>query len=169
MIKDYQTKILFVLLIFIWLSFFVNGAFNNSKEIFLKFEDSNGIIQSLKLVFLLLCTWTWSNLLILSCLASLMGEFGRIAMTNSRKYNLIAALIRGFFIYLFIVAGQLIVAGNIQLPQDYNPTGDEIMQAYVRLAMVCSLFGFAVGFKPTFFEGFLDKFIGRSTDKNPIT
>ena len=115
--------------------------------------------------FLCLTTsWTWSNVLALCCLSALVGEYGRDAMaTRKSTPNPQAAIVRGFFIFLAMAAGQLVIAGNISLPQEVvqNPGSarDPLVTSpgqYFRLASFCSLLAFLVGFTPRIFHAFLN-------------
>lgn len=128
----------FFFLIFFWIIIFLLGAMVNSGQIVEMLERSStqanlgSLINEVNVenlsitqkVFIeaiaVSLTWTWTNLLILCCLSSLIGEYGRISMGRAKKYNLISAVIRGFFIYFFIVVGQILFAGKVVVPQKYS-------------------------------------------------
>ena len=71
--------------------------------------------------------------------------------------KIMAALVRGFFIFLFFIAGQLIITGAISTPGGAQSTSPD---DYTRLAGICSLLAFSVGFKPQIFHDFLIKVTG---------
>ena len=176
----------FILLLAVWLTLFVRAGLINSYPYYVdlvqgnqdqvKYLDhklftelaslSNGLFVSKCLnALLFVITWTWTNLLLMSCVASLIGEFGRIHITDEKnagcKINIIGALIRGFFIYFFILAGQLVLEGQLPLPSSGLEAKDTtlLQMTYFRLAFVSTLFGFVVGYRPSFFNDMLNKFL----------
>lgn len=110
-------------------------------------------------------TWTWSNILWLCCLASLVGEYGRGTMAPvSAPPHPTAALVRGFFIFLAMATGQLVIVGTISLPPSLienaglAPDPSVVSPGqYFRIATFCSFLSFFVGFKPSVFTSFLSR------------
>ena len=161
----------FLIFLFTWISILLIGAFFSSGSFFKKVNSAEfNFLQQTGFFFCLMGTWTWSNILLLCCLASLLGEYGRYSMTSSvRKVNNMAALVRGFFIYLFLTAGQLLINGSLSMPVEALPADQaEFLrtspEAYIRLSGVSSLMGFAVGFKPELFHEFLIKVTGTKNE-----
>jgi hypothetical protein len=117
-------------------------------------------------------TFTPPNLAILSSLAAVVGAAGRW-MTDGEYVEtgrpaeeknagsgglrtwasgvLVGALMRGFFVYLAILSGLLVL---ISEPFE-NPSPGQ----YVRLAGTCSLFCFIVGWQPGILAGLINRFM----------
>jgi hypothetical protein len=136
-------------------------------------------------LFFVLLTFTPPNLAILSALAAVAGAAGRWMTdgtsldgpaNNGKGYSnnstmpfsrwvsgvLLSALARGFFVYLALLSGLLVLTGD---PFD-NPTPGQ----YVRLAGTCSLFCFIVGWQPGVLSGMINRFITVSQlEKNPAS
>jgi hypothetical protein len=97
-------------------------------------------------------SYTVSNLLVLCVLASLLGALGRqvqlgpsdddVPLDVSSPY--ISAVIRGFFLYLAVVSGVIVMSDNALV----NPTQD----IYLRTAGFLSLFAFASSYNPSIFR-----------------
>src|SRR5262249_12835534 len=109
-------------------------------------------------VFAMLTCWTWTNLLILCCLASVIGELGRRVLLGSRHERKVrAAIVRGFFILLAIMAGQLVVLGTpgaSAVPEwAVRQEGSGLyanirLERFFRLAAFASLASLLVSLKP---------------------
>ena len=151
--------------LFLWISFFVAGSTVPSDEL-MKLVTGSGIPLGQRVLSLIgfVFTWTWSNIFWLCCFASLIGEYGREAMRPKGAVNAQAALIRGFFIFLAIATGQLVIVGTISLPpsllegatvQD-DPSVVSPGQ-YFRIATFCSFLSFFVGFSPKIFTALLSR------------
>jgi hypothetical protein len=120
--------------------------------------------------------WTWVNLLILCCLASSIGEFGRCALPGSaaqpREHaNVGGAFVRGFFVFLLLLTGQFIILGTpaasiidqklmdsianskaefkLLVPEMYAQIR---LRHFFRVAGAASLLCFIVGMDPRFFQ-----------------
>lgn len=103
-------------------------------------------------------TYTLTNVGVLCLLASVLGSIGARAGLGSdvdvqaeldSTAPRISALLRGFLVYLTLIAGMLVLADSPAAPTQ---------EQYVRLAGVMSLVGFAVNYKPTLFGGLLARF-----------
>ena len=145
-------RILLGFAIVIWLGVFLLGTLVNSapyRDRFAGFSgDFLGIVGDGVIIGL---TYTLTNVGILCLLASLMGSIGASANlgvdadaaaeqdTSSPRTS---AILRGFLIYLALLAGVLMFAET--------PAGPSQTQ-YVRLAGVTSLLGFAVNYRPALF------------------
>jgi hypothetical protein len=69
-----------------------------------------------------------------------------------------SAFIRGFFIFLLLIAGQLVIAGTIDLD---NPSEVGIPQ-YFRLFATASLLSFVIGYRPDTVLNFIEKLSNRT-------
>lgn len=128
-------------------------------------------------VFLVVVTFTPPNLALLGALAAVAGAAGRWMMDGVSKAEeaargeqtgpsasvatlrawastmMLSALSRGFFVYLAMLSGLLVLTGD---PFDKPSPGQ-----YVRLAGTCSLFCFIVGWQPELLKTIIAKFITR--------
>ena len=149
-----------------WITLFVAGSAVPSDNLLRRAIDTELALR-IRLLNMLgfVVTWTWSNILGLCCFASLVGEYGREAMSK-RVFtpNPQAALVRGFFIFLAMAAGQLVIVGTISLPPTLTQDGvsadaPHIVSAaqYFRIATFCSFLGFFVGFSPRVYTSLLNK------------
>jgi hypothetical protein len=140
-----------LLLVFLFVTLFVLGSFVDSSSYSLKTINRAGDQPSILIAFfMIVLTWTWSNIALLACLSALIGELGRVALANSRlPLNPKGAFTRGFFIFLAVLGGQLILVGKIstEATQDFHIRQDY----YIRVAGFVSLLGFLVGYRPQFF------------------
>ena len=93
------------------------------------------------------------NLVWLCAAASALGAFGnRANLTNDRagwklrdnNSPYVAAVIRGFFAYLFLISGLLLL--------DDQPFTNPAAAQYVRLAGFLSLVSFVISYQPRFFN-----------------
>ncbi len=157
-----ETSFLIVLALF-WIGTMVLGVALDSGVYFQKLANENlAFIERVSALITIIFTYTWSNIFLLCCLAALIGEIGRVAnLGENPKIKL--AIIRGFFIFLLVTGGQLIIAGNISLPANVAPEGGAVgpmvtsVGQYFRLASFCSLMAFLVGFTPSWFDALLDR------------
>ncbi len=117
------------------------------------------VLQKLKYWFVVLTTFTLTNVAILCCLASLLGAVGRrLRLGFSRQESdarddaanpYTAAVVAGFFVYLVAISGILVL-----VEQPFSALSPE---RYVRLAGLISLLSFLVGYSPRM----LSQFLGR--------
>src|SRR5258708_3635200 len=93
------------------------------------------------------------NLVWLCAVSSALGAFGnRANLTNDRAGQklrdnnnpYVAAVIRGFFAYLFLISGLLLL--------DDQPFTNPAAAQYVRLAGFLSLLSFVISYQPRFFN-----------------
>jgi hypothetical protein len=142
--------------------FLILGTFAHTARLDRHLQD---LQFSLKDIFLMVICWTWTNLLILCCLSSAIGEFGRRVLLGAQEPGTVrGAMARGFFIFLVIMAGQLIVLGtpeatavspNVFKEMRSNPDlqADHThicLQHFFRMAGVASLLSFVSGIDPRF-------------------
>ena len=169
--KNLTNVVVFFILLLLWVSLFSIGSIVDAGKYVPLINDSEASISTKILSFFgFLTTWTWSNILGLCCVASMLGEYGRISMNKRLKINLMAALVRGFFIFLFLTAGQLLITGTLPLPKEvFDAAASELQTtnrgSYRRIGGICSLFGFIVGYHPDFFKSMLDKLL-KTEDQN---
>lgn len=97
------------------------------------------------------------NLALLCATAGVLGTFGNIAnlyhdrgktysQDNTNPY--ISGLLRGFFVYLFVISGLLVL--------DDAPFSNSSPGQYIRLAGFLSLFSFIVNYQPHIFSMLVD-------------
>lgn len=135
-------------------------------------------------VFMVVVTFTPPNLALLGALAAVAGAAGRWMMDGVSKAEeaargestgpaasvstlrawastmMLSALSRGFFVYLAMLSGLLVLTGD---PFDKPSPGQ-----YVRLAGTCSLFCFIVGWQPELLKTIIAKFITRVAPEQQV-
>ena len=105
--------------------FLIFGTFVHTQRLDKLFAD--GTFRSRDVVTMVIC-WTWTNLLILCCLSAAIGEVGRVALLDSQELpNIKSAIVRGFFILLLTMTGQLVVLGT--------PAATELTPEIIRKGM----------------------------------
>ena len=153
--KQGRISIFLGLTIAIWTFTFVFGVTQNSEIFVKKLYDS--IFQWA--LFAYIFSWTWTNVMVLACTASIIGELGK-ALMKGENARIDSAIIRGFFIYLMLVGGQLILAGTLSrsIYDSNNETIIIITQGqYFRVSTFISLLAFLVGYNPDFFSFLIKK------------
>jgi|SRR6185295_461908 len=149
--RHFSDTLPLLLLVFLFGILIVLGSFIDSNSYSLNTSIRPSSQPSLLVAFVMkVLTWTWSNIALLACLAALIGEFGRVALTKATiALNPRAALIRGFFVFLVVLGGQLVLVGKISTG---SVGADNIRQEYyLRVAGFVSLLGFLVGYRPRLF------------------
>lgn len=135
-------------------------------------------------MFIVVVTFTPPNLALLGALAAVAGAAGRWMMDGVSKAEeaalgepqghsastatlrkwastmMLSALSRGFFVYLAMLSGLLVLTGD---PFDKPSAGQ-----YVRLAGTCSLFCFIVGWQPELLKSIIAKFITRVVPEQTV-
>ena len=171
-----QSTLVLVFGLFLWISFFVAGSAVPSDEL-MQVIQSEGVPWHHRVASLLgfVFTWTWSNIFWLCCLSSVLGEYGREAMGPKRGVNPQAALIRGFFIFLALATGQLVIVGTISLPPSLlegasAPDDPSVVSPgqYFRIATFCSFLSFFVGFSPKVFTSLLKRVENMAGTENTV-
>ena len=162
--------------LFLWITLFVAGSAVPSDELMklIRTEDISLLQRAGGLVGFVF-TWTWSNIFWLCCTSSVLGEYGRDAMSPGRAVNPQAALIRGFFIFLALATGQLVIVGTISLPPSLlegavTPEDPSVVSPgqYFRIATFCSFLSFFVGFSPKIFTSFLKRVENMASNENKM-
>jgi hypothetical protein len=151
--------------------FLILGTFVHTTQLGGDFEK--GIFRPRE-VFVMLTCWTWTNLLILCCLASVIGELGRRMLLGARQAPQVrAALVRGFFILLAIMAGQLMLLGTpaataippgtVQPPELY---ADIWLARFIRLAAWASLISLLASLRPSLIRVLIEHFLSGLRDEH---
>jgi hypothetical protein len=145
-------RLVLALAVLAWMTVFLLGTLVNSAPYRDRFAGFTG--EPLSVVgdgVIVGLTYTLSNVGFLCLLASLLGSFGATAnlgvdcegeIEEDRSAPRISALLRGFLVYLALLAGVLVFAETPAAPTQTQ---------YVRLAGVTSLVAFAVNYKPALF------------------
>ncbi len=164
------------LCLLLWVGFFVVGSAVPSDNLLRHvLNELNSPLNRAGNLLGFVFTWTWSNILWLCCFASLVGEYGRGSMSGTAALpSAPAAIVRGFFIFLAMATGQLVIVGTISLPpsliENAGITGDPSIVSpgqYFRIATFCSFLSFFVGFKPSVFTSFLSR-VERFASEEPV-
>ena len=162
--------------LFLWISLFVAGSAVPSDEL-MKLIRADNVTPPTRIGGLVgfVFTWTWSNIFWLCCISSVLGEYGREAMSPRGKTNPQAALIRGFFIFLALATGQLVIVGTISLPPSLlegavTPEDPSVVSPgqYFRIATFCSFLSFFVGFSPKIFTSLLKRVENMASSENQV-
>jgi hypothetical protein len=104
--------------------------------------------------------YTFTNIAILTVLASLLGAGGRrfeslvLHKTDARegpRHPYASAILRGFFVYLLALSGLMFFVENV------FKTIAVSADSYIRLAGVVSLLSFLIGFSPEMFARLLNR------------
>lgn len=98
-------------------------------------------------------TWTWTNSLLLCIVASLIGEVARGDSLTRDDPLVRSAMARAFFVYLFVLAGQMVIGGGTPQAMDDSLTSGR----YLRIAAFTSLLGFFIGYQREAFAKLLHK------------
>jgi hypothetical protein len=156
-------EMLFGILMFVfWTGFFSLGAFVPTKEARQALIGSGppSLASWLENGAVAICCYTLTNILFLSCFASMLGcmmcrwrvrneavpkqvqalDLMPRAYSPERLY--LSAFLRGFFLYLLVVSGLLVVSNE-------GAVQDTTFSQYIRLAGFISAFSFAAGYDPS--------------------
>lgn len=137
-----------------------NPEFPNAAELVAQGGEAGAPSPAMDMLVLLLC-YTPTNAAILCILAGLLGVFGaqvRLGADDGEQFvrdsthPFISGLLRGFFVYLVLLSGMLIVSGD--------PFGDLNPSGYVRLAGLVSAISFALNYSPAAFSELLGRVLG---------
>jgi hypothetical protein len=123
-------------------------------------------------VFVMLTCWTWTNLLILCCLASVIGELGRRVLLGARQAPQVqAALVRGFFILLAVMAGQLMILGTpaataipAEAVHNQELYAGVWLARFIRLAAFASLISLLASLRPRLIRVLMEHLLERLGD-----
>jgi len=138
-----------------WLVLFLTGLTIESAPYRLCIEQGQITISNMTAVFF---TYTITNTALLCCLAGEIGAVVRFFQHSQRStdleldttaikrepYHLITGLLRGFLVYLLLLAGVYAATSN----PFHLPTPEQ----YARMAGTVSLLSFLVSYEPQFFQ-----------------
>lgn len=142
----------------LWLAIFLIGTLVSSapyRSRFAAFEG--GVVEVIKNGLLVVLAYTLTNVAFLCILSGLLGTLGVKAIlgtkaqkdsekdTTSPKNS---AVLRGFLVYLTLIAGVLIFGENPAEPTQIQ---------YVKLAGLMSLAGFVMNYKPMIFGRLMER------------
>lgn len=145
-----------IISMFVWIILFILGISINSS-FYIDSISSSELFGIIKNIAVILISWTWSNVLILSCLSSSIGELGRQIGDKEDDFNLRTSITRGFFVFLGVAMGQLVIAGG------YNPSNESQLYynisqgAYFRIACFISLISLLFGYNPRLFFSWIHR------------
>ena len=146
-----------ILLISLWLFLFGGGIFvptGDFRKLLLGSSGDLNLVQRLQYGAVVICFYTVTNIFFLSLLSSCIGCMtcrwrvtGQLEGLMSfyaglhAKRIYLAALLRGFFLYLMVISGFLVLSTEEAIVQ----TG---FAQYIRVAGLTSILGFMVGYDP---------------------
>ncbi len=109
---------------------------------------------SLRNLLVVAMCWTWTNLIILCCICAVVGDIGRSLLPGAGEAPSYASgVIRGFFVYLLGLTGQLVLTGTGNGSQDLVI----LAGSYFRIAGFLSLLSFLVGYNPRLFSRLVER------------
>lgn len=141
----------------LWIGIFLAGTLVNSQPYRQEFTKLEGLVRTIVLGTKVAATYTLTNVCILCLLASLLGMVAAKARLGTdaerpadtdRTAPGISALLRGFFVYLALIAGVMVLSETPTEPSQNQ---------YVKLAGLMSLTGFVVNYHPALFGRLLAK------------
>lgn len=145
-----------VLLFAAWLGLFILGSTVGAGGPYVALQNVPGdrifTLHTASLLASVALTWTWSNCLLLCLFAALLG--GAARADASARLNSVQALHSaggGFFVYLCLLAGQLVSVGELLPPERLSGP------FFVRIAVLGSGAAFIVGYRPKALAGLLKK------------
>lgn len=155
--QSYEVVILWFAL-FAWLAVFVGGTLIDSSPYRARFAGLNGgFFGILGDGFIVVTTYTLTNVGLLCLLASTLGALGArtglgadgdTPRDQDSSAPASSAVLRGFFVFTAVLAGVIVFADH---PVDPTQT------QYVRLAGLTSLLAFTINYHPAYFANLLMK------------
>jgi len=128
-----------ILLISLWLLFFGAGTSGYSYAYRMSFRcpTLEAMLPEIKYLVLYLIFWTWTNVLILSCIASCIGALFRKGQENEKDRNFAKAIVRGVGVYFGVLFMNLVITGSFLLNSSEDVTSHntkrlikEVLQKY---------------------------------------
>lgn len=115
-------------------------------------------------------SFTPSNLALLCCTAGVLGAMGRRMQlsaevdpdTLDRTYPYLSAILRGFFVFLVVISGVLVLIEDPILSTS-SP------EQYVRFGGLLSLTSFVINYDPSLFAMLLDQVRDRLEEREDVT
>jgi hypothetical protein len=161
-----QGKILAIVTIIIWISLFAAGVIVDSSPYRTQITSGSSSETSMSLVmawFVVLLCFTPTNIALLSMFSGLLGALGRKATLHEVPDEdgdenefpadpinpYLSGVIRGFFVYLAIISGTVIVLET--------PFSSPTQEQYIRLAGILSVVSFIISYNPRNFGSFIQR------------
>ncbi len=138
---------LFILAIFAWMVLYCSGIIIGTSYYRAQLDPVTGADDIYWLVYcwsMVFFNYSMSNLVMLCCLASLIGGW-----SHKNPDNAVALMAKGLFVYLVVISGTLVIGGG-------NPAEIDQTQ-YVKWATMASLTSFLIGYFPDLFTGLIGK------------
>ncbi|HEV8543278.1 MAG TPA: hypothetical protein VGR78_12860 [Verrucomicrobiae bacterium] len=153
--------------LFAWILLFTGGALIGSEPYRKALSDSQvlPVATILRYSFIVLTTYTVTNVAMLCCISSMLGGIYRgstradeaMSVPGVIGIRLLPYLIQGFVIFLLLISG-LFLLGE-------DPFANLSANKYIRMAGTASLFSFLAGYKPRIFYRWLHRFDEATTRK----
>ncbi len=149
--------VLLWLTLILWLAIFILGTLVNSAPYRSRFAAlEGGVVEVIKNGLLVVLAYTLTNVAFLCILAGLLGALSSKAVLRPNAQNIYkdttspknSAVLRGFLVYLTLIAGVLILGENPAEPTQIQ---------YVKLAGLMSLAGFVMNYRPKIFGQLMER------------
>lgn len=153
-----------IVIVTLWALIFVLGIVVDSQAlrgvVAKDFAAGHVDLETLSAIVFVMVCYTVPNIALLCICASVLGSIGRSARLAMEKDQdprdevspYLSAVIRGFFIYLVVLSGLLVLDGN--------PLSSPDAGHYFRLAGLLSLLSFVASYNPGVFSGLLTRAAG---------
>ncbi len=164
-----------VVTIFLWLCFFLAGIVVETRSVRHAVSSSGKLTPSemLGIWFILLTSYTVTNIAILACLAGVIGKFSRRSLSYEvaslsqlraapiatfREVSVLysVAIARGFVIYLLMIGGLILLTTPV--------VTDSSPEEYIKVAGTVSILAFMAGYDAEIFKRALDRISTFSSD-----
>ena len=154
-----------ILAMVLWLTVFASGLFVSTEA--MRSEIANPATSTFVRLWDMVVvgiSYTLTNVLYLSCLTAFLGcmmrrwQVGGLERTPRNASSIaasriyVAAVLRGFFLYLMFISGFLLVS------TEKTVTQTEFAQ-YIRIAGMSSIIGFIVGYDPNLLTRLMDRIL----------
>ncbi|MFD1820469.1 hypothetical protein SAMN04515674_104182 [Pseudarcicella hirudinis] len=140
----------------------------DSAKASVQVAKSSGKDSFFKNIFIIMLTWTPTNVGMLSLVAGLIGGLGRKLWRKSQitdePFPTLSGTLIGFVIYIVFISGTFLTIDN--------PFGSTTPGQYVRTAGILSLFSFMSAYEPNIFKkitGHFSNIENHLSNDNPIT
>ena len=145
-----------------WLAIVISGYILSSDAAEKDINANFNLINAIKFIL----SFTWTNVCLACCLSSTMGELLRSTFSSTKRSpRILSAILRGFCVYLAIIVGQVVIAGDFKLPIESAVTTPGSVPAlqgfYFRVVAATSFGSFIMGFKPVAFLNLMNKIATR--------
>ena len=138
----------------LWMIAFLIGNTLSSATYMSKLGQASGIRAFGAATVMLMLTWTWTNVVLLSIFAGVTGEILRWGEKHRKEPamrkdppNYRSSAIRSFLITLLLLSGNLVLWGGAG-PLESNLPSQAGQAYYIRIAATVSLLSFLVNYNP---------------------